>query len=218
MFLPVSSAVAQANRLDEQHVSYQIIPNFIADDIEQITQVDSITEELPKGGYLLFVGRFERNKGAKVLLEAFSRLESSVPLVLIGSLDNEFKVLPHNVLSLGIRSKNAVMHAWKHATIALLPSICLDACPTTVMEAMIMGKPVIASSIGGLPDIIADNETGILVPPEDANALQRAIQYLLDNPAIRQKMGEKGRQRITRFQAKAVVPQIEQVYQEILQS
>jgi len=84
------------------------------------------------------------------------------------------------------------------------------------MEAMAMGCPVIASRIGGLSDIVADGETGLLVPPGDWQALQQAMQRLLDDPALRVRMRTQAKQRVGLFQAKTVVPQIEQVYQEVL--
>ena len=81
-----------------------------------------------------------------------------------------------------------------------------------------MGRPVVASRIGGLPEIVLDGETGLLVPPGDWRTLRGAIQCLLDDPAQRERMGALARQRVVEFQARAVVPRIEQVYQEVLQS
>ena len=80
-----------------------------------------------------------------------------------------------------------------------------------------MGKPVIASRIGGLVDIVIDGETGFLVPPGDHQALREAMQSLLDDPVQRERMGNVAKQRIVEFQAKTVVPRIEQVYQELLE-
>jgi glycosyltransferase involved in cell wall biosynthesis len=84
------------------------------------------------------------------------------------------------------------------------------------MEAMAMGRPVIASRIGGLCDIVVDGETGFLVPPGDPLALQKAMQCLLDDPVRREHMGAMAKQRVVEFQAKTVVPRIEQVYSEVL--
>ena len=80
-----------------------------------------------------------------------------------------------------------------------------------------MGKPVIASRIGGLSDIIINGETGFLVPPGEPHALREAIQYLLDDPMRRERMGNMAKQRVVEFQAKAVVSRIEQVYHELLE-
>jgi glycosyltransferase involved in cell wall biosynthesis len=111
---------------------------------------------------------------------------------------------------------SAIMSAWKLCTIAMIPSICPDACPTVALEAMMMARPIIASRIGGLPDLVAEGETGFLVAPGDWQALQKAIQHLLGDPALRERMGVKAKRRVADFQAKAVVPRIEQVYREVV--
>ena len=81
-----------------------------------------------------------------------------------------------------------------------------------------MGRPIIASRIGGLIDIVDDGQTGLLVPPGDPQALREAIQGLLDDPERRECMMMVARQRVVEFQAKSVVPRIEQVYREVLTS
>ena len=79
-----------------------------------------------------------------------------------------------------------------------------------------MGKAVIASRIGGLSDIVADGETGLLVTPGDPEALREAIQRLLADPVLRCHMGTMATQRVVKFQAQTVIPAIEEVYQKIL--
>jgi glycosyltransferase involved in cell wall biosynthesis len=83
---------------------------------------------------------------------------------------------------------------------------------------MSLGKPIIASRIGGLSDIVVDQETGFLLSPGDAQALQEAIHYLLEHPEQREHMGNMGRQRVQSFQTKTVVPRIEQVYKNVVAS
>ncbi|MFL5628816.1 MAG: glycosyltransferase, partial [Ktedonobacteraceae bacterium] len=77
--------------------------------------------------------------------------------------------------------------------------------------------PIIAARNGGLTDIVVDGETGLLVPPGDPQALRAAIQSLLDDPAIRERMGALAKQRVMGFQAKSVISRFEQVYQELLE-
>jgi glycosyltransferase involved in cell wall biosynthesis len=75
---------------------------------------------------------------------------------------------------------------------------------------------VIASRIGGLTDIVADGETGLLVTPGDVAALRGAITRLLADAALRERFGDAGRRRVARFQAGAVIPQIERAYASLL--
>lgn len=109
-----------------------------------------------------------------------------------------------------------MMAAWRRCTLALVPSICSDACPTVVMEAMPTGRPVIASCIGGLVNIVVDGETSLLVTPENAEELCAAMRRLLNNPDEWRQIGHAAQQRVVAFQAKTVVPRIEQVYQDVL--
>jgi len=220
MFLPVSQAVAEAAQLTKHRVPYRVIPNFVPDDVDKLhSDADPLVAQLPKDNYLLFVGDVGREKGVEVLFRAYAQMESQVPLVLIGRLMTSFSAnLPPNVQILPSWPHAAIMSAWSRCTIALIPSIWPDPCPTVTLEAMAMGRPVVASHIGGLPDIIVDGQTGLLVTPGDEGALRAAIERLLDDPALREQMGARARQRVVQFQASTVVPRIEQVYQEVLQS
>jgi glycosyltransferase involved in cell wall biosynthesis len=220
MFLPVSQAIAKETHLDSYRVPYRVIPNFVPDNLGYAyDDADPRLAQLPQDGYLLFVGDLARDKGVEVLLRAHVEMDPAVPLVLIGRLLADSPTsFPPNVHILQSWPHTAVISAWRRCTIALTPSIVLDACPTVTMEAMVMERPVIASSVGGLPDIVVDGETGLLVPPDDWEALYKAIRRLLQDPALRERMGRQGKQRVIQFQAQTVVPGIEHVYQELIQS
>lgn len=99
----------------------------------------------------------------------------------------------------------------------LAPSVVPEACPTVVMEAMATGRPVIASRIGGTVDLVSDEETGLLVPPGDASALRKAMDRMILDPDLRTRMGQAAKRRVLEFQAKSVVPRIEQVYRQIVE-
>jgi glycosyltransferase involved in cell wall biosynthesis len=218
MFLPVSQAVAEGTRMTKYGVPYRVIPNFVPDNVSMLrNDEDSLLTHLPREDFLLFVGDVRRDKGVEVLLRAYARTGSRVPLVLIGRPGNDISLdFPPNVLALQGWPHEAVMSAWGRCTIGLAPSIWPDPCPTVTMEAMSMGRPVIASRIGGLSDIVVDGETGLLVPPGDDEALSEAIQTLLTDPDRRSRMGKMAKQRVVEFEAKTVVPRIEQVYQDIV--
>ena len=219
MFLPVSRAVADATQLAKYRLPYKVIPNFVPDNLEELyDDADPHLAQLPENKFLLFVGDMGRGKGEEVLLRAYAGLRTAVPLVLIGrpSADISRNLLP-NVLVLQSWPHAAVMSAWSRSAIALTPSSSFDSCPTVALEAMAMSRPVVASRIGGLPDIVVEGETGLLVTPGDERELRDAIQCLSDNPELRERMGANGRQRVVKFQARTVVPRIEQTYQEIMQ-
>ena len=217
MFLAVSQVTAAGNGLVGSSLPYQVIPNFIPDDLclEQ-DGLDPYLRQLPEDGYLLFVGDLSIEKGIDVLLQAYAKLTNAPPLVLIGrrfaDTPNE---LPPNVLILESWPHNAIMHAWRRSCIALVPSVWSEPFGMVVIEAMVSGRPVIASRIGGIPDIVVDGETGLLVSPGDVDSLCEAIELLLLNPELREQFGEAGRRRVGEFQAHAVVPRIEQVYRSI---
>jgi len=87
----------------------------------------------------------------------------------------------------------------------------------TILEAMALNKPVIATDIPGPSDIVVDGDTGFLVPPSDINAMAEKIIYLISNPAVAKQMGEKGRKRVEElFDIKERVKDIERIYAETL--
>lgn len=218
MFVPVSSATAEGNGLTQHKVPYRVIPNFVPPSKSSPTSVDQqLLHQLPKGDYLLFVGDLCHDKGVDVLVEAYGGLRQAPPLVLIGRkcVDTP-EVLPDNVTVLHSWPHDAVLEAWRRSIIGVAPSTWPEPFGIVVIEAMAAGKPVIASRIGGVPDIVIDGQTGLLVRPNDRNQLQKAIEHLVSDPALRAKMGKAGRERVTLFHKDVVVPQIEQVYADVL--
>lgn len=81
------------------------------------------------------------------------------------------------------------------ADLCVIPSIWAEACPLSVLEAMVLGKPAIASRVGGIPGLIEDGKHGLLVPPGDEAALAAAISKLLNDRQFAQSLGQAARQR-----------------------
>jgi glycosyltransferase involved in cell wall biosynthesis len=219
MFLPVSQAVVEGDQLDRHGVPYRIIPNFIPV-VKETTHDETgpFLAQLPTEGFMLFVGDVTADKGAEVLLEAYTEMDTRVPLVFIGRpfLLCDAEHLPPNVFMLGRWPHDAVMEAWKCCLFGLVPSIVAETFGIVALEAMSMGKPVIAARSGGLPSVVIDGETGMLVPPGNALALRQAMQCLLDDFERRERMGEKAKERAAEFQATTVISRIEEVYQALL--
>jgi glycosyltransferase involved in cell wall biosynthesis len=154
----------------------------------------------------------------EVLLRAYAEVKTQVPLVMIGrsSLIKLDDILPPNALVLGSWPHDAVMGAWQRSIIGLVPSTWSEPFGIVALEAMYMGKPLITSRVGALPEIVVDGQTGLLVPPNDHHALATAMQSLLDDPERRAQMGTQARLRSVQFQASTVIARFEDVYQKLL--
>jgi glycosyltransferase involved in cell wall biosynthesis len=222
MFVPVSQAVAVDNQLLGRGLPVRVIPNFVPDDVGVLPdEPHPGLAQLPGEPFMLFVGAFGRYKGLDVLLRAYAELAGAPPLVIIGYLTPEYPIrtteFPPNVLVLRDWPHEAVMQAWQRCLFGLVPSTWSDPCPTVAMEAMAVGRPLIATRMGGLTDLVIDGETGLLVPPNDHDALQQAMATLLADPDLRARMGQAGQRKVAEFQASSVVRRLEQVYGELLQ-
>lgn len=219
LFMPVSQAAAEENRLVGSGLPYRVMHNFMPDDITRPSgDYSSYLAQLPSEPYLLFVGALRKLKGIEVLLKAYADLRDAPPLVLIGYVGTDTpKEFPAGVTVLKNWPHGAVMAAWERALFGVLPSIWFDSFPLVMLEAMVQGRPVVASRIGGMPEGVLDGETGLLVPPGDEVALREAMRRLLDDVELRERMGHAARRHAENFKASAVIPRIEQVYRELIQ-
>jgi glycosyltransferase involved in cell wall biosynthesis len=96
-------------------------------------------------------------------------------------------------------------------------SVRPDPLPRVVLEGMLMGKPIIGSAVGGVPEMISDGVTGRLVSPADSGALAEAIRFLLRNREKAREMGRKAAERVReRFHTKLHVERVEAIYQPLL--
>jgi glycosyltransferase involved in cell wall biosynthesis len=107
---------------------------------------------------------------------------------------------------------------YENADIVVLPTLS-EGFPRSVLEAMFCGIPVVASAVGGIPEIVVDGETGYLVPPGDANALANALLRLLRDPHLRIKFGRAGRERVQQhFSSEQMIEKIQALYLKLLAS
>lgn len=183
------------------------------------TPIEAHLARLPKQPYILFVGAFRRPKGLEVLFEAYRRLESPPPLVLIGTFERDCPhpaTFPPGTVVLTEVPHPAVMSAWDRALFGVMPSLWREPFGTVVAEGMSRGRPVIGTQIGGHADII-DEDSGILVPQGDVDALEQAMRGLIEDPDRREAMGRAARLRAQLFAAESVLPRFEQVYRDMLE-
>jgi glycosyltransferase involved in cell wall biosynthesis len=173
-----------------------------------------------------FAARLEELKGPIVLMEAFAATRDHVPdvrLKLAGE-GSQRKQLAALAQSLGVADHydyNGVYKRPEERTsfmhdldVFVLPSFT-EGTPNSIVEAMANGKPIIASAVGGIPDMI-DDQSGILVPPGDPRALAKAMIVLAKNPELRRRMGEAALKRYRLlFSPRVVVPLMLETYARV---
>ena len=218
----VSNAVADGNRI-ERGPDTSVIPNFVRDEAvlgHQGAAAGDPAEDIPPGlpeEFILFVGELSADKGLPTLLAAYPALgPGRPPLLLVGRRMPETPArLPDGAVMHLDWPHERVMAAFRRCLFAVVPSVVLDACPTTVLEAMASGRPVVATATGGIVDMIADGENGLLVPPGDAGGLGAAMGRLLRDGALRDRLAAGARENVRRFTASSVVERLEVVYARV---
>jgi glycosyltransferase involved in cell wall biosynthesis len=176
-----------------------------------------------------YVGWLIPIKGVTHLVSAMPKVLEKHPkslLVLVGKGDDkgeeEIKLkeqveragLTDKVRFLGWRSDvDEIMGCFD---IFVLPSLN-EGMGRVLVEAMAAGLPVVASRVGGIPDLVRDGQNGLLVPPEDAIALEKAISSLLEDKKKRKRMGQVGTKMCRQYSTEAMVAQIDNLYRELLE-
>jgi alpha-maltose-1-phosphate synthase len=134
--------------------------------------------------HVLFAGRLSEEKGVLDLLAAANGLQ----LVVVG----DGPLRRHVPQALGFLPHDELRRRYVRAAVVACPSR-REGFGVVAAEAMAHGRPVVASAVGGLLDLVSDEKTGLLVPPGDVGALRAALERLLGDPALRRRLGEAGR-------------------------
>lgn len=178
---------------------------------------------------ILFVGVLGSHKGPDILIKAMQKIIKSIPdakLIFVGRgpLREELEIMSkkigidENIKFTGfIESTFKKMLYYKSADIFCLPStMSHESCGIVNLEAMACNVPIVASKIGGVPDVVKDGENGLLVPPKDSEALADAIIYLLENEDVRERMGKNGRKKVEDYSWDKNAKETEKVYKEVM--
>ncbi|PJB72097.1 MAG: glycosyltransferase family 1 protein [Alphaproteobacteria bacterium CG_4_9_14_3_um_filter_47_13] len=188
--------------------------NGIAAKVPAFTSITWEDERLK----VLFVGRFDRQKGVDVLLEAVAPLQNEITLKLVGEAvagDETFDMSCYPFAEQLGWLQVPEISAWlAQCDVAVVPSRW-EGFGLVAIEAMRMGKPVIASKVGGLAEILTDGESGVYVPPNDSEALRQALQSLGKNTLA--QMGRSGRNRfLERLTSEKTIAQVMSLYETVL--
>jgi glycosyltransferase involved in cell wall biosynthesis len=179
---------------------------------------------------VLYSGNHGLAQGLEVILGAAELLRSSSEIAFLfigeGVAKSKLKADAQqrgltNVLFLDPVPRSEMFHYIRTATICLVPlrnlPLFRNALPSKLFEYMALGRPVVATAVGGVPELVVDGETGLLVPPEDPVALADAIHRLLSDPVLAVQLGMAGAARArARFNVETTARQLAQLYREVL--
>lgn len=153
------------------------------------------------GEYAFYLGRLSKEKGILNLIEAIGDIPNAKLLIAgdgpererIEAYISEHK-LDGRITLLGYQNQDSIHKYITNSRFVVIPSICNENCPYSVLEAMEIGKPIVASRIGGIPELIADGENGYLYKADDINELKEKLTLLLDNDDKVNRFAQKSRE------------------------
>lgn len=171
---------------------------------------------------VVFIGRAEAWKGIRVFLEVVELVRRERPDVnffIVGEGSHKapmrFKSSNEHMRSLGPVPHEIIPKVLSRASVLVLPSYT-EGLPTVCLEALASGVPVVASRIGGLPEVVIDGRTGYLFPPGNAELSAERVLDLLSDEQLRRRMGNRGRRLVQRhYTWDTVVKKIERIYESI---
>jgi glycosyltransferase involved in cell wall biosynthesis len=218
-------AALGARGLDAERI--EIVPSGVDTGSFQALDAGAARAALGIGagqGVLAIVASLHERKGHAVLLEALARLagQGVRPLCLAAGTGPEGDALQDRATALGLAAQlrwlgqvSDVRQVLAAADVVVLPSLA-EGLGVAAIEAMAAGRPVVASAVGGLPELICDGEQGLLVPARDPEALARALARCLGDAVLRARLGAAGRRRADAFSTEAMARGTEAVYERAL--
>jgi glycosyltransferase involved in cell wall biosynthesis len=190
------------------HVSKIVVPSRFMRDIiaprvgpEKVVHVPNgvdasrIEVGTGDGGYVLYCGRLSPEKGIETLLQAHAEDNNAWRLVVAGTGRTEQDLRSRYPLAefRGHLNGADLAKLLSEASVVVAPSECEENCPLSVIEAMAYGKPVVASRVGGIPELVREGETGLLFQPADRRDLSAKIQTMMNDLELRRRFGRLGR-------------------------
>ncbi len=205
---------------------YEVIPDGI--DLEHFSPCISPIERYSDGKInILFVGRGEKRKGLQYLLRAYQEIKRKVPqsrLIVVGPGHRIPKKNPEYLTDHGIEDVvftgsvpyEMLPRYYKTADIFCSPAIGHESFGIVLLEAMALGKPVIASSIPGHASWVVHGREGLLVPPKDVSKLAQALMSLISSDSLRRQMGDRGLATAIGYSSEKVAQRFISYYEKLL--
>ncbi|MCD6319817.1 MAG: glycosyltransferase family 4 protein, partial [Candidatus Desulfofervidaceae bacterium] len=181
---------------------------------------------LNKGSFLIGMVSVLRSwKGHKYFISAVPEILKQIPkakFYIVGDGPQKENIwrqieqmgLENKVFMLGYRKD--VPEILASLNIIVHPSTGHEGVPQTILQALAMQKPIVTTNVGGIPEVIQDHYTGILIPPCDSQAIAQAVINLFKNPVLSKKLGENGRRLVEKYYSfEAMLDKVERVYADV---
>jgi phosphatidylinositol alpha-mannosyltransferase len=205
---------------------YHIIPNGI--DLKHFSPDVSPFDEFCDGKLnILFVGRLEKRKGLNYLLKSYQQVKQEIPdsrLIIVGpgtrlrrKYEKQVKRgILEDVVFIGYASYDDLPRYYKTADVFCAPATGFESFGIILLEAMAIGKPIVASNVEGYASLITHGVEGYLVPPRDEKELARSLISLLRDESLRQKMGAKGQLKAREYAWEDIAQRLLDYYASVL--
>lgn len=173
----------------------RVIPNFFE------KSFNNRNFNIIENDYILYFGRLSPEKGVEHLIHAMKFVGEKIKLKIVGDgpqssdlqkLKTELDL--HNVIFLGEKKGEELDSLIARSYFTIIPSVCYENFPNTIVESFYFSKPVIGSDIGGIPELVQEGKTGLLFRPGNSEELAQKINYLYENPSLQKDLGNKGKQ------------------------
>ena len=218
---PIDIFISPSRFLAQKMVEAGVYPDRMRV-VNHFVDTSQLPAKTAAGGPIVFAGRLSHEKGVDVLIEAVALLGPGVKLEVAGEgAESERlealadRLAPGQVHFHGRLPRSAVLDLIRSATVSCLPSRWYENQPMAVLESLAIGVPVVATALGGHPELVQPGRTGELVPPNDARALADALRRLIDDPDRAMEMGRRGRAVVERdFSPDLHVGNLEEMYRE----
>ena len=191
--LTTDSKATQKLYKEKFDLNFEYLPSPL--DTQKFNNISDVTKIENQVAY---VGRDSYEKGIDILKQAESKINGHVIYCTDRSWDDAMKII-------------------KSSQVVIVPSRT-ESLPTTVKEAFYLNVPVVATNVGGIPELISDNDTGLLVPPENPEKIADAVNDLLSNPEKAEKLASNGNNFVKKNMTwDVVLPKFIQFYEDLLE-
>lgn len=218
LFSNVTLFIAMSNFIKEKLLEAGVPKGRIAVLPNMVSIPDQATDAA-LGKYFAYVGRLSPEKGIDTLFA--STRQTRLPVRLAGdysSMPHLLENVPGNIIFKGFLGRNELHSFYQNARCVILPSKCYEVNPLVICEAMSYGLPVIASRIGGIPELVKDGETGLLFEPGDSKDLANKMKILWQNPDLCRQMGQAGREKAIReYTEEVYIKRLLDIYMRAIQ-